>query len=368
MVKRIIHILLMNHSLKAYLAGVMFFGAVAVLEGQDIHYTQFYAAPMNISPALTGIFAGETRLMTNFRSQWHSVPVDYRTVTLAAEKKLLTPNSDTRFFSLGIGFNYDQGGVSRLNLSNLVLTGSYTQRLDKKLYVTAGAQMAATQRRFQDNGLVFDAQYDPVTGLYDPSLPTLEDFSSRRNFYAEMNAGVNFRYQTRVDKRLVDNLEKRTKIDAGIGLYHLNTPLQNFIGDGGNDIALPLRLSPYVLATIQVSDNLDIIYNTLYQSQGKYRQWLNGIGARYHLNRQPGKQLSVQFVGNYRSYDFSESLSPAFGLDYNNWRVGLSYDINVSEFDIATKGRSGPELYIHYLMARVNRKNLLPQFKICPLI
>jgi hypothetical protein len=58
------------------------FGAVALIVGtrvsaQDIHFTQFYAAPMNISPALTGIFAGESRLMTNFRSQWHSVPVDF---------------------------------------------------------------------------------------------------------------------------------------------------------------------------------------------------------------------------------------------------------------------------------------------------
>ncbi|MFZ4561089.1 MAG: PorP/SprF family type IX secretion system membrane protein [Saprospiraceae bacterium] len=350
------------------------FGATALMmvgtrvSAQDIHFTQFYAAPMNISPALTGIFAGESRLMTNFRSQWHSVPVDFRTLTLAAEMKLINPNANRRFFSLGMDFNYDQGGISRLNFTNLSVTGTYTQRLSDRFYATFGAQLGAAQRRFRDNGLVFDTQYDPATGAVDPSLPTQEDFSNRRNFYMDLNTGLNLRFQTRVDNRLVDNLEKRTKVDAGVGIYHLNTPLQNFIEDDMDDISLPIRFTPYVLATIQVSDNLDIVYNTMLQFQGTYRQWLNGVGARLHLNRQPGKQLSVQFVGNYRSYDFAEALAPAMEVSYNNWRVGFSYDVNVSEFSIATRNRSGPEVFIHFLMARVKRNQMLPELKICPLI
>lgn len=365
---RDMHHFFARYTLKKCLINVGILLLGAPLLGQDIHFTQFYAAPMNISPALTGIFAGETRLMTNFRSQWHSVPVDFSTVTMAGEMKLINPNANRRFFSVGMGFNYDQGGVSRLNFTNFSVTGSYTQRLSERFYATVGAQMGAVQRRFRDNGLIFDTQYDPTTGAVDPLLPTQEDFSNRRNFYGEFNTGLNVRFQTRVDNRLVDNLEKRTKIDAGVGIYHLNTPLQNFIEDDIDDITLPVRFTPYVLATIQVSDNLDLIYNTMFQAQGTYRQWLNGVGARLHLNRQPGKQLSVQFIGNYRSYDFEEALAPAFEVNYNNWRVGFSYDINVSEFEIATRNRSGPEFFVHYMMAKVKRKRMLPDFKICPLI
>ena len=38
--------------------------------GQDLHYTQFYNAHVNINPALTGIFNGDTRLSGKFRNQW----------------------------------------------------------------------------------------------------------------------------------------------------------------------------------------------------------------------------------------------------------------------------------------------------------
>lgn len=364
---RKVRVFSVGHPVKWLLLGFVLLAGNA-LSGQDIHFTQFYASPMNISPALTGIFAGETRLMTNFRSQWHSVPVDFRTVTLAAETKLVNPQANRRFFALGMDFNYDQGGASRLNFTNLSVTGSYTQRLSSKFYATVGGQIGVAQRRFRDNGLIFDTQYDPLTGGVDPLLPTQEDFSNRRNFFADFNTGVNFRFQTRDDNRLVDNLSKRTKIDAGVGIFHLNTPLQNFVEDDIDAISLPVRFTPYMLATIQVSDKVDLIYNTMYQSQGKYRQWLNGVGARLHLNRQPGKQLSVQMVGNYRSYDFAESLAPAFEVHYNTWRVGFSYDVNVSAFQVATDNRSGPEFFVHYLMARVKRKRELPEFKICPLI
>ncbi|MEX2566596.1 MAG: type IX secretion system membrane protein PorP/SprF, partial [Cyclobacteriaceae bacterium] len=37
--------------------------------GQDFHYTQFYAAPLNLNPAFTG--AMETmRIGANYRKQW----------------------------------------------------------------------------------------------------------------------------------------------------------------------------------------------------------------------------------------------------------------------------------------------------------
>lgn len=345
-----------------------FFTCLGVLRAQDIHFTQFYSAPFNISPALTGVFPGETRLMSNLRSQWHSVPVDYSTMVMAGETKLPGKDRTKGFFAVGMGFNYDQGGVSRLNYANLHVNGSYTKRLAPKFYATVGGQWGLSQRRFRSNGLIFDTQYNPDTGLGDPSLPSQEDFSNRRNFFADFNTGLNFRFQTRVDEELVDRLEMRTKIDAGIGIFHLNTPLQNFIEDDFSKISLPVRFTPYILATIKVGNNLDLIYNTMFQSQATYRQWLNGIGAKLHLNRQPGRQLAVQFVANYRSFDFSEALAPAFEVVYNSWRVGFSYDLNISEFEVATRNRSGPEFFVHFHMAQVKRKRILPEYKICPLI
>jgi len=44
------------------------------LHAQDIHYSQFDRSPLNINPALTGLFKGDLRFIGNYRSQWNRVP------------------------------------------------------------------------------------------------------------------------------------------------------------------------------------------------------------------------------------------------------------------------------------------------------
>ena len=55
---------------------------------QDLHYSQFYNAHVNINPALTGIFNGDVRVAGNYRSQWKAVPVPYMTFTGAGDFKI----------------------------------------------------------------------------------------------------------------------------------------------------------------------------------------------------------------------------------------------------------------------------------------
>jgi hypothetical protein len=52
-------------------------------------------------------------------------------------------------------------------------------------------------------------------------------------------------------------------------------------------------------------------------------------------------------------------------LNYNNWKVGFSYDSTISDFNTANKGRGGPEFSIQYIIRKVPP---VPEFKICPLI
>ena len=40
---------------------------------QDNHFSQFYAAPMTVNPALTGLFDGRYRGIVNYRTQWNSI-------------------------------------------------------------------------------------------------------------------------------------------------------------------------------------------------------------------------------------------------------------------------------------------------------
>ena len=347
-------------------AALVFMGVIAIqacVFAQDIHYSQFYNAPFQLNPALTGLFRGDTRIQGNYRSQWQAVPVDYQTVTVALDHKFMPRMPRSGFFSGGLSANHDQAGFSNLRLLNIGLNGSYTQKMSDHLYFSVGAQGSFNQRQFNIDDLKFDNQFDPNLGAGNPGLGTGENFANMSNGFMDLAAGVNLRVQALTDAALVDRLEKRSKLDVGMGFYHINRPDQSF--DEEDSSPLPFRLSPYALGTIQMGRNVDLIANITGQFQGQYVEGLGLLGGRFHLNRSLGKQIALQFGLGYRFNRIGDSMMPVLEVFYNNWRVGFNYDVNVSEFEIATDRRGGPELSVQYIFSRVRP---LPSFKICPII
>jgi len=75
---------------------------------QDIHFSQFYEAPLLRNPALAGIFTGDYRIQTLFRDQWNSFNNAYRTGSLSGEYKwAIGKGSD--FLTTGLEILYDEG-------------------------------------------------------------------------------------------------------------------------------------------------------------------------------------------------------------------------------------------------------------------
>ncbi len=329
--------------------------------GQDIHYTQFYNAPFQVSPSQIGLFDGYIRVQGNYRNQWRTVPVGYETVTLAVDKKFPS-KSKYQFFAGGLVFNYDQAGFSELNHTQIQFLGSFTRRTGNNTYLTLGGIFSMNQRAFNVGELTFDRQYNGVGGV-DPNIDPNEDFPNLSNNYGNVALGINFRFQDKDKLELVDKLEKRNKLDLGVGVFNLNTPNQSLLEDA--DVPLPVRLSPYVFGTLQLDENFDFVGSFLAQFQTTYRELNYGAALKWHVNRNPGKQLAFQLGVNFRSHDFGESWSPTAEINFNNWRAGFSYEVNTSGFQIATNRDSGPEFSLRYIFKRVEP---LPKYKICPLI
>lgn len=337
---------------------------VVLLPGQDVHFTQPDNSPMFTNPALTGVFGGDTRYTAGYRSQWTSVPVDYRTFTASVDHKFFGRRARSGFFAGGLSFHYDRAGTSPLTYLQLALNGSYTQKISSHFYTTVGVQLGGTQRRLDLGNLTFDNQYDPEAGAANLDLDNGENlFDNSANNFFDLSTGINFRWQALDDAALVDRLDKRSSIDFGIGIFHLNQPNQSFIEDA--EVALPIRLSIYAMGTAQLAPDFDLMGSFSVMRQKPYNQYLAGLAGRLHLDRSLGKQLALRAGVFYRFEDISDAYSPYFGVDYNSWHFGFSYDINVSEFNVATNRRSGPEFYIRYFFKRVKP---MPTFKICPLI
>jgi type IX secretion system PorP/SprF family membrane protein len=316
--------------------------------GQDIHYSQFNQAPLNINPALTGVFNGDLRFMGNFRDQWRNVPVPYTTYTGAFDMKIYPKRSVNSFFGFGVVFNYDLMGTPSLNTMHLGLSGSYTYAINNNNLITAGLQVGGAQKAFKTDPLRWDRQWNGFE--YDPSLASGETFDNMKALFADISLGLNYRLQAN---------DQRTKVDLGAGYFHLNRPNQNFYDD--IESRLPERLALHALGAIKLTNSFDILLNGLYQFQGKASELVTGLGAKFYANHQRGKELAFVLAANWRAKD---AVSPVIEVHYKTWHVGFSYDINYSDFNVATGRRGGPELSISYRILKVKP---LPTYKTCPI-
>jgi type IX secretion system PorP/SprF family membrane protein len=335
------------------------------LSAQDFHYSQFYNAPLHLNPALTGIFRGDVRFMGNYKSQWTDVPVDYKTVSLAIDKKFLkVSNENGGFFSGGVAFNYDRAGDSKLTWANLDLNLSYTKAFSPKVILSVGGKAALIQRGFDQGNLRYDNQFDELRGVVDLTLPNGESFDIDGQVFPDFSAGVNLRLQAEQTSELVFRNDRRTKLDVGVALHHILKPDQAFYESA--KVPLESRLSPYVIGVLQVLPALDLRAAVTYQNQGSfYDEFVAMAGGRFWIKNSLSKQISL-FVGmGLRRDAVQDAYWPTFEMTYNNWQVGLNYDFNTSQFDIATENRGGMELSVRYIIRKVRP---LPEFKVCPLI
>jgi len=332
--------------LNIYLLGALLFLTVHGVNGQDLHYSQFFNSQMNINPALTGIFNGDVRFTGHYRNQWPSVPVDYTTVSAAADMKFLRPNSNN-FFSGGVLLNYDQAGDSQLRFAQIGLGGSYSMEVAANNFITLGAMLGIADRRFSLTNLTFDAQY--TGGQFDPSLPINEFFDRTGVTIFDVSLGGNYRWQK----------TSRTKLDLGLGVFHINKPKHPFYDE--DDIRLPIRLGIHALAQFQVGDHFDLMARALYQNQSPYQETVLGLGGLFYINQNRGKEFGLELGVHYR---LNDAIVPMVLLHWRALTVGYSHDINTSPFKVATNNNGGPELTLSYIITKVKP---LSKYKVCPL-
>ncbi|MBL7797308.1 MAG: PorP/SprF family type IX secretion system membrane protein [Saprospiraceae bacterium] len=310
---------------------------------QDLHYSQFYHNPMHGSPALTGSFSGDFRVMGLYRNQWASVPVPYSTVALGADKKMLEFGGN--IVAAGLLVQHDKAGDAGLTWTQVGLSGSVSRALNAQHTVSVGFGAALAQRRFDISGLKFRGQW---TGdVYNPALPNNETFDQSSGMVPSLSAGLAWR---------LTMPDPRTEASVGIGAFHLNQPTVGFRDDSRE--ALPMRLSVLANSTVRLNQNLDaVVFGEAWQ-MGAAQETLLGGGARMWLA--PGER-AMRFTLATR---LGDAIIPAVQYEFGDWTVGLSYDWNTSDFETATNGRGGMELAVVYRAQPVPPPK---QFKSCPI-
>lgn len=307
---------------------------------------------MAISPGLTGIFNGDQRFIGAYRGQWYSADAPYTTFHGSFDQKYYSRKLKKAFMGFGGNINYDRAGDSRLALAQINLSGSYTYLIDSENLITGGLMIGAGQRSFDYGSLLWANQHNG--DQVDVTLPTGEDFDDSGYVYPDFGIGINYRAQKSM---------RRSHLDLGAAVFHLHQPNQSF--DGQGESLLKPRTSIYLNQVLQTTQTFDLYWTGLAQFQDKYFEGIVGAGGRWHLNQARGKELAVQAGLAWRLNEISDAAILALEGHYQYWRLGFSYDFNISEYKIASNRYGGPEVTLRYIIKFVKP---VPVFRICPII
>jgi type IX secretion system PorP/SprF family membrane protein len=317
-----------------------------ILFGQDIHFSQYYFSPVNLNPANTGNFEGEYRLNANQRTQWKSVTTPYSTFALAADANNFLSKKNV---GVSLGIMNDVAGDSKLNTLQFTIGGSYKINLknDSSQTITVGIQTGYTQKKINFNNLSFDNQFDGF--LYNPQLSINENFTTNKKSYANANIGAVYKKE----------ISYRKNIQVGISLHNVNKPQQSFNSD--KNVRLDNRVTLYTSAEIYLKEKWDLLPSFLFMDQGAHTEIILGAMAKHILNNNTPFNRAI-YAGYYgRVKDAGYILG---AIDYDAWKVGLSYDINFSKLENASRNRGGFEISVIYILQ--NLKNKIALHKLCP--
>lgn len=301
---------------------------------QDINFSQFYELPLLRNPALAGIFQGDIRVTSAFRSQWQSVTVPYRTLGLGIEYKKPMSSNTNDFITYGLQVTHDIAGDSRLSRTQIFPVINYHKSLDteKDTYLSAGIMGGPVMQRFDPSKLSFDDQF--VNGSYSAANPTKQVFTNTGFTYWDASVGLNFS----------STAGENTRYYLGVGLFHVTKPKVAF--QKQYDIVLNQKWVINAGLSTPVSDMNKLIVYADYFMQGGNRQVQGGLLLSHDLEAGDENQKTAISAGAF--YRWNDAFIPVIKLDYNQFGIGITYDVNVSKLRTASQYRGAYEITLSY--------------------
>jgi type IX secretion system PorP/SprF family membrane protein len=336
-------------SLSAWILALILAGATA--RAQDIHFSQFYEAPLLRNPALAGVFTGDYRVQTIFRDQWNSINNAYRTGSLSGEYKWAVGKGND-FLTTGMEILYDQAGTAALNTTELMPALNYHKSLsnDKPMYLALGFMGGLVSKTLDLSKVTTNSQYNGTA--YDPALPNGETILSPNVHYLDGALGISFNTAFGADNK--------NTMYVGASYYHLNRPKNSFYQNPAVELDPKVVFSAGVKAMI--NDYTWFSIEADHSQQGPSAETIGGVMISYKLGDETEKSPYVFNLGGY--IRLGDAIIPVIKLEMNSFTVGMSYDANISQLSAATQGVGGFELSLSYIgiLEHENPRYLCPKF------
>ncbi len=322
---------------------------------QDPHFSQFYSSPLTLNPAFAGKFDGNLRIAGNYRNQWPTIDKAYQTETISADFPILQHKiAYTDTWGVGLMYFSDKSANGAVNVNYISAGTAFHKGLDENGYTQLGFGFQATYANMNINTshLTFEDQLTPFgfTGV------TQENFggsTTLQNHYFDFNAGILFTTST------TDN----NNFYAGVSVYHINRPKEDFTGgtySNGLYLLYP-RATFHAGGYFPVGDITTLHLSGLYSTQAGANETVLGGALQFSLDGSNSNSTSNFYIGSWLR--FGDAIIPYLGLDFNAFRLGLTYDVNTSQLKSASQSQGGIELSLIYIQKSGQSRGLpCPKF------
>ncbi len=322
------------------------------VRSQDIHFSQFFEAPLLRNPSLAGIFTGDYRVQGVYRDQWNSFTNAYRTGSFNAEYKMPIGKGND-FMTTGFQVLFDKAGTVGLTSTHLLPALNYHKSLsdERTMYLSLGFMGGMIRKSIDVSKMTTDNQYGG--GGFDPTLPTGELLTSPN--FTTWDGSVGMSFNTTFGENLSNSLF------IGAAYHHLNRPKNSFYRNPD------IELNPKYVFSAGVRFNIDDYTYFVLQAdqsiQGSFRETIGGALYSYKLGGDPDNPVYTIHGGAFLRW--RDALIPVIKLDMNNLSMALSYDVNVSQLRTASQARGGFELSLAYI-GFLDRENSSRDKVLCP--
>lgn len=303
-------------------------------KAQDPNFSQFFASPLTLNPALTGKFNGDMRVAGNYRNQWPTINNAFTTYTISADAGILK-NSIPEIDQFGVGMLAfsDRSGNGILQNNYLGVSTAYHKGLDENgmHQIGVGFQGTFVNKRLDVTSLKFE---DQLTSLGFTGV-TNEVFSAQQiNVkYVDVNAGLLY----------TGSFNGENNLYAGVSMYHINRPKESF---RGGDFLLQPRVTFQAGFTQPLSDGLNALHlSANYSRQANATNTVLGGAYMLNLNADASSPTNL-YAGMW--YRVNDAFIPYIGLEFGEFHFGATYDVNTSKLRPASNMRGGTEISLIY--------------------
>lgn len=298
---------------------------------QDLHFSQYYNAPMLVNPANTGFNPDfDYRVGGNYRKQWATIVSNpYKTMSVWGDVQLFNNRFENAWVGVGGALMKDVAGSGNLSATKAYASVAYHQVVGLNSLVSLGFNAGYVTKGVDFTKLTFDNQWNGK--FFDVVVPSGETFSTDRQSYIDLQVGLNYAIFP------TDN----AYINLGVSALHVNKPSESFFASSGYSTVVPARYTVFLNGVFKLNDRWIVTPNAYVSHMAKATEYVIGSLANYNLSGDGATQL---LGGLY--YRVGDAIVPTLGFQLNDLKLTFNYDATMGDLGQYNASRGAYEFSI----------------------